>query len=144
MSNSNLTVSRSCTLPCSARAVWALLGDFNGLYRWHPAVTDSQLEGAREKPGSIRTLTLADGAQLVEVLDSLDDASMCYHYRITEGPLPINNYRSEIRVESAAGDGCTVRWQSTFEADGVSEAEAKEVIDGIYAAGLDSLTALFR
>jgi len=90
-------------------------------------------EGRRQ-----RSLTLPDGAELVEELVSRDDDAMAYTYRILEGPLPVANYESTISV-SASGDGSTIGWSGTFDAEGASDAEATDVIGGIYDAGLASL-----
>ncbi len=136
-------VSENMAIPGPATAVWALLGDFNGLYRWHPAVVDSQLEGERTQPGSLRTLTLADGAKLQEALISLDDTNMHYRYRITAGPLPIREYESEIAITDDGNGHCTVSWQSSFQANGVPAGDAEQIVRDIYRSGLQQLAALF-
>lgn len=143
MTSTAIQLQECRTINSPAQAIWALLGDFNGLYRWHPAVADSLLSGDRTTPGSIRTLILADGAKLVEKLISLDEDGMHYRYQIIEGPLPVSGYESEIRVIEEADKRCTVRWQSTFSAAGASDEEARAVIREIYTAGLDSLSALY-
>ena len=58
-----------------------------------------------------------------------------YGYTILESPLPVANYASTISV-AAKGSGSTITWVGTFDAKGAPDDKAKEVIAGIYDAGL--------
>lgn len=136
-------VSENITISTPAAAIWALLGDFNSLYRWHPAITGSQLEGESTQPGCLRNLTLADGAHIQEALISLDNPRMRYRYRIITGPLPVLDYESEISVDDKGNGCCTVTWQSSFQANGVPAQDAEQAIRGIYQDGLAHLATLF-
>ncbi|SCW90129.1 Polyketide cyclase / dehydrase and lipid transport [Rhizobium mongolense subsp. loessense] len=64
-----------------------------------------------------------------------------YTYEIIDSPLPVENYRATISV-SAEGDRTKVDWKSTFDAKGKSDSEAKDVISGIYKAGLDKIAEM--
>ncbi len=139
-----IQVSESVTLNASVAAVWALVGDFNGLYRWHPAVVNSTLEGDRGKAGSLRILALGNGARIVERQQSHNDAQYSYGYQILYSPLPVSGYESQISVTDKGGKSCEVTWSSSFSANGVPDAKAEEVIRGIYKGGLDNLAKLFN
>lgn len=133
-------VSMSVDLDASADAVWATVGDFAALERWHPAVSRSETDGTGV--GAVRDLHLAGGGLLRERLENLDAAGRSLRYTILEGPLPVQDYVSTLRV--SGGDGrSTVHWSSEFAPAGASEAEAVEVIEGIYAAGFDKLKTIF-
>ncbi len=86
--------------------------------------------------GARRECTLGDGAKLYETLVSKDD--MSYTYKIDESPLPLANYQATISVR-ADGAGSTMEWSANFEADGVPEAEAQQMVGGIFQAGFDAL-----
>ncbi len=129
-------VSVTQDINASADAVWAYVGDFNGLSRWHPGIAESVLEDG----GSKRRLTLGDGAELLEEARERDEAGMSYSYAILESPLPIQNYVSTFKVTSA-GDGCEVTWFSSFDTTG-DEDEMIGLIRGIYEGGLDNLKAI--
>jgi hypothetical protein len=122
----------------SVDKAWALLGDFCGIANWHPAIAKCEM---REMDGAkIRTLTTQDGAQIVEKLTNWDDAAHSYSYEILEGPLPVANYASTIKVEAgSSADMVAIDWSSTFDAKGASDEDAKKTILGIYDAGLGSL-----
>jgi hypothetical protein len=135
-------VSMSVNLPASADKVWDLIGGFNALPDWHPAVEKSEVEG--DGTGSVRTLHLAGGGTITERLVQLDDAGRVYSYSILSSPLPVANYTGTIRLkESADGSGCALEWESDFEAAGAPEGDAVQVIQGIYQAGFDNLKKMF-
>lgn len=131
-------VSMSADLDVSADEVWKLIGGFNALPDWHPAVEKSELE----HEGQQRRLSIAGGGTIVERLEKIDDDSRTYSYTIEDSPLPLANYRSTIKV-SGEGEGCTVEWSSEFNADGATEGDAMEAVRGIYQAGLDNLQKMF-
>ena len=54
-------VSLSTKLPVSARMVWNVIGGFNNLARWHPAVAKS--EETKEGVTTVRRLTLHGGGK---------------------------------------------------------------------------------
>jgi len=119
--------------------VWKLIGGFNALPDWHPAIEKSELE----EEGSMRRLSLAGGGTIVEKLVRLDDNERVYSYSIIDSPLPVTNYVSTICVKDDGEGNATVEWSSEFEAEGAAENEAMDVIAGIYQAGFDNLKKMF-
>ena len=131
-----IDVSEKMDSALSADAVWAKVGDFCGIAKWHPAVkncTLSQKDGA-----SMRLLDLGGGATVLEKLISRDDAKRTYTYAIVEGALPVQNYVSTLTV-NANGAGSTILWNGKFEAKGAPDADAAKLIAGIYQAGQAAL-----
>jgi hypothetical protein len=115
---------------------WRAIGGFCGIASWHPAVT--ACEESTTGGATYRNLTLGDGGKLLEKLVGRDDAARSYSYTIEDGPLPVADYKSTIKVVPSE-NGSILDWSGTFEADGVSESEAAEIVTGIYQAGLDAL-----
>lgn len=137
-----LTVEESATLRASPEEVWRTIGRFDNV-AWHPVVARTEIvSGSAGQPGAVRLITTGDGAQLRERLVAHDDSARRYSYRIEVSPLPVKGYESTLRVE-AAGSGSRVVWGSHFERDpaaaGVSDAQAREIVSGIYRAGLGAL-----
>jgi hypothetical protein len=122
----------------SAAAAWAAVGDFCGIATWHPAVTKCEM--STKDGATYRTLTLKDGAKLLEKQTAFDAAGMTYSYTIEDGPLPVANYKSTLKV-AGKGNGATIDWSGTFDAKGASDADAVKTITGIYEGGVDSLIA---
>jgi hypothetical protein len=114
--------------------VWGKIGGFCAINDWHPAV-ESCVE-SHENGETFRTLTLPDGGMIKERLIEQTDTS--YTYEIVESPLPVENYRSTFRVMDH-GEEAMVEWQGSFDAKGVSDDEAEDVISGIYQAGLEQI-----
>lgn len=135
-------VSMTTELNVPADEVWKLIGGFNAVPDWHPAVTKSQTEG--EGQGSVRRLSLAGGGTIVERLESVDNDERLYSYSIVDSPLPVSNYKATIRVrEKGDGMSTVVEWSSEFSPLGASESDASKVIQGIYDAGFQNLKKLF-
>jgi len=132
-------VSMSTKLNVSADEAWKLIGGFNALPDWHPAVEKSELA----EEGQQRRLDIAGGSVIVERLEKIDDGSRTYSYSIEESPLPVANYKSTLKV-SGEGDACSVEWSSEFDPSGdASEGDAMAAVRGIYQAGFDNLQKMF-
>ncbi len=132
-------VDMKTDLNVSADEVWKLIGGFNTLPDWHPAIEKSELE----EEGSMRRLSLAGGGTVIEKLVKLDDKERVYTYSIIDSPLPVKNYEATIRVKDDGAGNTSVEWSSEFEAEGAAENEAMDVIAGIYQAGFDNLKKMF-
>ena len=129
-----LEVASSATVTGKPDAVWQKIGDFCAIQTWHPAISKCAL--SEEGGATYRTLTTTDGATIKEKLVEQTDKS--YTYDIIDSPLPVANYRATISV-SPEGNGTKVDWRSNFDAKGKTDSEAKDVIIGIYKAGLDKI-----
>ena len=130
----------STELPVTIDQVWRLIGGFNALPDWHPAVQKSELQ----EGGRVRQLQLANGATLVERLESFSETERMYTYTIQQGPLPVLNYKATIRVRQEAGKpGSIVEWSSEFVPSGAPETDAVAAIQGIYQAGFNNLKKMF-
>ena len=139
-----LKVEEKIVLNASTNAVWALVGGFKALDRWHPDVEESTLIGTGQEVGNVRILTLTNKETIVERLEFYDENTMNFQYRILESPLPIENYIASISVKNIDDNMTEVIWSSSFNAVEVGEEEVKQIISGIYIAGLKSLNSLFE
>lgn len=133
-------VSMQTELDVPVQQVWDLIGGFNALPDWHPAVENSELDNG----GRIRKLSLAGGGTITERLERISDNEHAYTYSIINSPLPVSNYTATIRVlKDDTGKGTVVEWSSSFKADGAPENEAVKIIRDIYQTGLDNLQRIF-
>ena len=115
--------------------LWKKVGDFCAIGSWHPAAEKCELS----TDGKQRTISLKGGGTIVEKLAKWDDKHRSYTYTIVSSPLPVTHYRSTISVRPDA-KGSLLSWTGSYQAKGVSGADAKKVIDGIYEAGAKALT----
>jgi hypothetical protein len=134
-----LEVSRSRDIPVRPDAVWALIGDFCAIQLWHPQVQRCVLSSDDDDDGiraQIRGLVVKGGqGTIVEVETARDEPGMSYRYSFIQGPLPVRAYNATLAVRPN-GTGATVIWSATFDADGMSDAEAVADITGVFDAGL--------
>lgn len=126
------TVSVSTHLSASPDQVWSKIGDPGAISSWHPAIAKSSLDGQDRK------CTLADGAEIDERVDSVDEANRSYTYSIVKSPLPLEGYSSTIQVVEADG-GCSVEWAASFEVTSGPAEDMVALIKTVYSAGLGAL-----
>ncbi|MFF3934888.1 SRPBCC family protein [Streptomyces phaeofaciens] len=122
-------------VPQPADRVWQLIGGFGSLPDWLPYITES----VPGEGGRLRTLTNAEGGVIVERLEAFDETARGYTYSITKAPFPVTGYRSTLQVVDRGVDGSRVEWSGTFTPDGVTDAEATALFEGIYRDGLAAL-----
>ena len=120
-----------------ADVVWALIGDFGGLHRWHPEVARLDLSWE----GRIRTVHLHGGGRVVERLEARNDAAWRYVYVLVDGSLPLHACRSTLEVRPE-GTRCRVDWRCEFEPLGDGEPEAEASLRRLYGVGLGALAGV--
>ncbi len=140
-------VTETITIKAPADRTWEVVGDFNGLPKWHPAVESSTATQGSSQ-GSVRTLKLKGGGELIETLESINAAEKKFSYRLKDGgALPVSNYTSTLSVKPTADGGSTVEWRGAFyrkytnndpPPDQNDEAAVK-AITGVYTSGLANL-----
>lgn len=135
-------VARSIEIKASPAAVWAIVSDFCAIARWHPRVERCTLSDSGEADGetaAMRSLIVAGGlGTIVEVETDRDETTMSYSYAFVSGPLPVKAYNATLAVRPI-GANSTVVWTATFDAAGMSDADAKADIEGVYEQGLAAI-----
>lgn len=126
-------------LPVDAERVWAAIGSFEALADWHPAIAAC----TSEDHGDVRRLTLAEGGEVVEWLVERDDRRMNYTYLLEDpGPLPVQRYMANLKVEPEGRSKTHVMWSGQFEPHGNTD-QAQQLVTDIFDQGLDNLQTLF-
>ncbi len=128
------------TLNAPADEVWATLRSFEGLERYLPTIAASSLEGTGI--GAVRISRTWEGTQIVERLESIDDAARALTYSITASPLPVEDYRSILWVRELTGGRCSVMWACTFQPTNGSGKDVEKLLKGTFSAGLEGLERL--
>jgi hypothetical protein len=122
-----------------ADALWAVVSDF-GEVSWLPGDPDFESEG--EGVGTIRTIRTPPLPTVREQLDAIDEPGRAIHYRVIEGmPMPVSDYKATMRVVDLGEGRSRLEWSSTWEPDGVTEAQALESIAGMYTGVLGAMKA---
>jgi hypothetical protein len=105
------TVADSVDLSASPDQVWALVGQFGGI--WHPLIASVKLTG--EGVGQLRTIETIDGKQIIERLELMDNSQRLYRYTNVSG-LGVVDYTGNFDLKPK-GAGSSVEWHVEFLAD---------------------------
>ncbi|MDZ7839904.1 MAG: SRPBCC family protein [Gammaproteobacteria bacterium] len=138
-----IKVRRSTVIDAPVSAVWAVLRDFNGHDKWHPAVAQSTLEEATcaDEIGAVRHFRLTSGERLREKLLSLSDRQHSFRYAIVDSEVPLHDYVAEVQLKPVTdGDRTFWSWSSKFNSPAGRERElAKLVAENVYEAGFEAV-----
>ncbi len=133
MTASAASLDKSIDVKAPASKVWAMIGPFCSIDKWHPAIAK-----CTEEHG-VRTLSVKGGGTFVEKRTKDEPSKMEYSYMIEKSPLPITGYKSTIKVTKTGADESKVEWSSTYTPDKGKEDAADQALTGIYQSGLDNI-----
>lgn len=123
-------------LPFSANAVWTVLSNYGDI-SWTGA-PKVEVEGSGL--GMIRKVIMDGMAPIEEVLESMNHQAMTYSYTIPRGlPMPVTNYRADVRVESIDESSCKVHWHSSAQPNEGSGSDGQQMLEAAYSHMLDGL-----
>lgn len=118
-------------------AVWALAGDFCGL--WHPLIAEIWSE--RDGLGALVRAFRAKGEETLyrEQLTYRSDCDRVLAYRHLEGIAGAERYKAEIRVIPAEGGGSRIEWRAEISAPEGRAAAIAEGTRAVFRMGIDAL-----
>jgi Polyketide cyclase / dehydrase and lipid transport len=116
-----------------ARELWALIGDFGDTSRWSGRPAGACVQEGRGI-GSLRTLTLDDGRQIVDRLEA--EGENFYSYSIVRSPLPVSSYKATMAVAPVDASSSQLTWSGEFVPVGMSDADAIKFWENIYRMGI--------
>jgi dienelactone hydrolase len=112
--------------------LWEKIGDFCGMTAWDPAVERCDLS----EDGKQRTILFFGGiGRAVAVLEHWDNSNRSFSWTSSFALAPVSNSRARVSV-IADGQTSILKLTASYEAKGVSDAEAKKIIDGAIYRGL--------
>ncbi|MEM7422423.1 MAG: SRPBCC family protein [Pseudomonadota bacterium] len=136
-------VIRSTILDAPVDDLWAVIRDFNGHDRWHPAVDVSNVERSQpsDRIGCVRNFRLSGGETLREQLLSLSDLEQSFSYCLLDTPVPLFNYVAHVRLFPITdGDRSFWEWESRFDTPPGRGPELVEMVGtDIYVAGFNAV-----
>ncbi|WP_052293605.1 SRPBCC family protein [Azospirillum sp. B510] len=132
-----LEVREQATIKAPIAQVWKQIAPFCAIADWHPAVEGCTLRKTAGRQE--RDIALKGGGSIEERLTGLSNARHRLRYALLNGPLPVRNYRSTIRLSAVDAHNTRIVWSSRFEPNGAPDAEARKAVAGIYTSGFDGL-----
>lgn len=123
--------------------VWRVVSDFNGLPAWMPGMKDSIIEPGKKdvELGAVRKLAMTGTKDVLrERLEALDPKEFLITYSVLEGPLPVKNVRTSIRLRPITDTyGTLGEWSSEFETERGKEEEGEQYMSRVFGAGFRAL-----
>jgi uncharacterized protein YndB with AHSA1/START domain len=123
--------------------VWRTVGNFNGLPAWMPGMKDSVIEpGKRDSEvGAVRKLSMAGSKDaLRERLEVFSPEEYLIAYSVLEGPLPVKNIRTSMRLRPITDTyGTLGEWSTQFETEKDGEEEGRQFMTRVFNAGFRAL-----
>jgi hypothetical protein len=124
--------------------VWRVVSDFNGLPAWMPGMMDSVIEPSSKKSteiGAVRKLSMAGTKDVLrERLETLSLDEFLITYSVLEGPLPVKNIRTSMRLRPITDIyGTLGEWSTEFETEKGKEEEGEQFMARVFHAGFRSL-----
>ncbi len=130
------TVSVTKSINVSANDAWSKLAAFGGIENYSP-IAKSVVKGEGE--GAKRTCTMPDGAEINEVLNTLDNSKKHLQYAILSGPFPITDYVSNVNVKEIDLGNCEITWDCSFNSAPEAEGDMKGLFEGFYKVIIENL-----
>ena len=124
-------VSCKTTINHPIDAVWRVISDFSMVGQYLSGVVTCTVEG--QGVGALRTLTSADSGTIIERLETLDEAAHRLSY-ILLTDTPFRNCLTTMLLRDLGVSQAELEWSATFEADGLPEDEAREMLEGALSA----------
>lgn len=84
--------------------------------------------------GATKVNTLEGGGDVHLLLVYYAPEDHAFNYTIQSSLLPVKNYVGEVRVRAVGDERSELSWRGVYQPDGVSQAEADEILGGFYAA----------
>jgi mxaD protein len=144
-----LTARQSITINAPPEAVWAVVGDFNGLPRWLGTIEYSEiLVGHNNEVGAIRQVTRRNGTKVTERLIDYDPRGMRLAYTYVDGAVAASDYFPVLVVKDGGKGTSVVEWAARFKRlaywvdpppAGQDDKTLTDFYNGLYKAGLESL-----
>lgn len=134
-----VSVSKQINVP--ATKVWETLSSFRGIENYSPIASSTTSGNGK---GATRTCVMPDGAEINEILNFATNEKMEMQYIITDGPFPVTNYVSDVKVVEVDVENTEVIWECDFESSQEVEEEMKGLFGGFYNIIIENLETYLK
>lgn len=120
------------TYKASADALWNAVDFHQPSEAIMPPIEASELKG--KGLGATKINKLKGGGEVHLQLVHYAPKDRAFNYIIQNSPLPVKNYIGEVRVSDLGNGRAQLSWRGVYEANGVEQAKADEILQGFYNA----------
>lgn len=118
--------------------VWQKLIEFGGTEKFVPELIESvDVEGTGI--GSLRTIHIKGGGEIIEKLTSIDTDKMEMKFIIISTPMPIQNYEGIFTVTNIDDSTCSVLFESIYDVLSELKAEMYNAIKNFQTVFISNL-----
>ncbi len=103
-------IVKEINLPLSADALWEKIADVGEINRFRPLITACRLDG------DTRFCTMANGAEIEEIITSIDSEHRRVGYTISKAPFPFDFHSGSMQV-TPDDDGSRLVWITDIKPD---------------------------
>ncbi|MCG8378949.1 MAG: SRPBCC family protein [Proteobacteria bacterium] len=145
-------LEQTISIIASPEMIWAVIGDFQAIAKWHPMIENVTGEG--NEPSAERKLTLKEKeGVIVESLDEYDADNFFYSYRLLQEDIdvvPVSFHSSRIEIIAVEKGLSKVNWSArfyradtgNFPPEQYSDQAAIDAMEEFAITGLTSLKTL--
>jgi hypothetical protein len=125
------------TINASSDKTWRAISAIGGLDRWFAVIASCRVNG--KGAGATRTMQLANGDEIIDVIEEINNRQRRLRYARTKHPFPVSMYRGEVAVR-AAGDGKSeISWLVDIEVDKTARDAVTVFLREALSGGVDGL-----
>lgn len=118
--------------------VFELLSDFGGL-KMLAGEAVAECECIGHGAGSLRTVTLADGARVVERLELAHDNSVIVYSMMENDSMPLEKYCAVVTLTDTPDGGTSICYGSNWSPLGAEYDDVSETLEGLYNLLIDGI-----
>lgn len=116
--------------------VWDVIADFRRLDRW---IATATMITDRQPQSMVHRHFAIGGSYFHERLDLLDGDAHRLRYSLLESPLPVDNYRAEVRVSATSEDRASVAWSTSCNAVQIDHQKCERIVRNAARSSLAQL-----
>ena len=104
------------TIQAAAADAWDVITDLSGVENYLPAISSSQVYF--QDTNILRRITLMDGLQYEEWIDSIDHDNLVMTYTMADpSPFQYSSLKGIIKVTPVSDSSCNICWECTYEVE---------------------------
>ena len=130
-----VTIEVRKTIAVPPEMLWATIARGTGVHDWFAVITSCRVEGNQ------RFCTMEGGGALQETLLGTDNATRTFRYSVDKHPLPWGPVQCVMQVMEAGMGKSEIVWQARLDCASDIEAQARQMLTGLYGQGIDALEA---
>jgi len=124
------------TISVGSDKVWAAISAIGGLDQWFPIIAECCVNG--DGVGAVRIMKLADGSEINDRIEEINDAEKRFRYTRTACPFPVSRYLGTVELRDDNG-GTAVSWTIEMDVAAQDRDDMVALITGALSDGIDGL-----